>query len=217
VAKLAGVQDTWASENLQVIRSLMERAAVYRRTLAPVSLAVGILGSAAGGIGWALDVDSARGFGLFWMAVGILGLGVALIIIRRQAIRAAEPFWSPPARRVAQAMFPALFAGVLAGLLIVLPDWRDPLHAWWLPGTWMLLFGCATHAAGFFMPRGMKLFAWLFALLGAVFLLFVNSRSHAAGMPSLRNAHLVMGAVFGGLHLTYGLYLAITEKRTLRV
>ncbi len=208
------MQDAWAAENLQVIRSLMERAALYRRTLAPVSLAVGILGVAAGALGWFLNIQTGRAFGLFWMAVAVLGLAIALIIMRRQAIRASEPFWSPPARRVAQAMLPALFAGVLADLLIVLPAWREPLQAWWLPGVWMLLFGCATHAAGFFMPRGIKLFAWIFALMGAGLLLGVDFRSHAGDMPSLKTAHLVMGGVFGGLHLAYGLYLAITEKHS---
>ena len=111
-------------------------------------------------------------------------------------------------------MLPAFFAGVLAGLVIIVPEWRDPLHDWWLPGIWMLLFGCATHAAGFFMPRGMKLFAWVFAALGAVMLWYVNARSHAAGMPPLRFAHVIMGAAFGGLHLAYGLYLAATEKHS---
>jgi hypothetical protein len=208
------VHDAWAAQNLQVIRSLMERAALYRRTLAPVCLSVGALGLIAGGLGWLLHIESARQFGLFWIVVGIVALAVALLIIRRQAIRAAEPFWSPPARRVAQAMLPPLFAGMLATALVVLPNWRDPLDAWWLPGAWMLLFGCATHAAGFFMPRGMKLFAWIFAIAGALMLLYVNTRMHAAGMPPLRAAHLVMGGAFGGLHLAYGLYLAATENRS---
>lgn len=207
------MHDAWAAENLQVIRSLMERSALYRRALAPVSLAVGLLGAAAGAIGWYADLDGARSFGGYWMAVALASLTVAVVIMRRQAIRDNEPFWSPPARRVAQAMLPSLFAGLLAGVLVVLPAWRDPLQVWWLPGVWMLLFGCAVHAAAFFMPRGMKLLAWIFALVGAVLLFYVNARTHAAGLPSLRLAHLVMGGVFGGLHLAFGLYLLTTEKR----
>lgn len=191
----------------------MERAALYRRALAPVSIAVGALGVCAAALGWALDLDTARGFALLWMGVAMASLALSLVIMRRQALRDAEPFWSPPTRRVAQAMLPALFSGLLAGLVIVLPDWRDPLHAWWLPGIWMLLFGCAIHAAGFFMNRGIKLLGWVFAALGALLILYVNQRSHAAGLPSLRLAHLAMGALFGGLHLAYGLYLAISEKR----
>jgi hypothetical protein len=62
----------------------------------------------------------------------------------------------------------------------------------------------------------MKLFAWLFALTGAALLLYVNSRSYAAGMPPLRLAHLLMAAVFGGFHLAYGMYLAATEKHSRR-
>ena len=45
------MQTDWASENLQVIRTLMERSAVYRRALAPVMGLVGATGIAAGVLG----------------------------------------------------------------------------------------------------------------------------------------------------------------------
>ncbi len=208
------MHDPWAAQNLQVIRTLMERSALYRRALAPVCFAAGILGILAGLAGWLADLDSARGFGTLWMLVAIGILAISLFIIRRQAVHAAEPFWSPPSRRVAQAMAPPLLVGFFAGCLIVVPAWRDPLHAWWLPGIWLVLYGCATHAAGFFMRRGMKLFGWILGLSGAALLVYVNSRSHAAGLPSLRLAHLLMGALFGGAHIAFGLYLAATESKS---
>lgn len=207
------MHDAGPAENLRVIRNLMERAALYRRALAPVSFAAGTLGIAAGAAGWIADLDTARSFASLWMTVALLGLGTALGIMRHQAVRDGEPFWSPPARRVAQSMLPSLLAGALAGLVVALPAWRDPLHAWWLPGIWMLLFGNAAVAAATFLPSGFRRFGWLFVLLGATAVFYVNSRSHAAGMPSLRLAHLVMGATFGGLHLLYGVYLALTEPR----
>lgn len=212
--KVRPVHDPWAAENLQVIRTLMERSALYRRALAPVSFAAGVLGIAAGTAGWLADLDSARGFGMLWMLVAIGILVTSVLIMRRQALHAQEPFWSPPSRRVAQTMAPPLLAGLLAGCLVVLPPWRDPLHAWWLPGIWLVLYGCATHAAGFFMRRGMKLFGGMLGLLGAALLVYVNSSSHAAGLPSLRFAHLVMGVLFGGSHIAYGVYLAATESRS---
>ncbi|MGE3313140.1 MAG: hypothetical protein AB7O66_24510 [Limisphaerales bacterium] len=208
------MQDPWAAENLQVIRTLMERSALYRRALAPVSFTAGALGILAGVVGWLADLDSARGFGTLWMLVAIGILAISLFIIRRQALRADEPFWSPPSRRVAQAMAPPLLVGLFAGCLVVGPAWRDPLDAWWLPGTWLVLYGCAAHAAGFFMRRGMKLFGWILGLLGAGLLLYVSSKSHAAGLPSLRLAHLLMGALFGGAHIAFGLYLAASESRS---
>lgn len=208
-----GVHDSWAASNLETIRRLMERSALYRRALAPVCHLAAFLGFASAALGWFARWDTPRAFAGWWLATAVVVLGLALVIMRRQALRDGETFWSPPTRRVAQAMSPALFAGLVAGLLVAVPAWREPLHAWWLPGIWMVLFGCAAHAAGFFMPRGMKVFGWMFALVGAVFLVYLNARSHAAGMPSLRLAHLVMGAVFGGLHLVYGIYLSLTERR----
>ena len=38
------MQTDWAGENLQVIRTLMERASLYRRALAPIMLTLGALG-----------------------------------------------------------------------------------------------------------------------------------------------------------------------------
>ena len=38
----------------------------------------------------------------------------------------------------------------------------------WLPLSWVVLYGCAFHAAGFFMPRGMKIFGWAFIVGGCV-------------------------------------------------
>ncbi|MBN8246198.1 MAG: hypothetical protein J0L84_02000 [Verrucomicrobia bacterium] len=208
------MDDPRAAENLQVIRTLMERAALYRRALAPVSLAAGVLGVLAAVLGWSAGLDSARGFAGFWLAVAAVTLAVCLLIMRRQALQADEPFWSPPARRVAQATLPALSAGLLAGGIVLLGNARDPLAVWWLPGAWMVLYGCASHAAGFFMDRGIKLFGALFIGLGALLLLCVATRPDAAGLPPLRMAHVVMGAAFGGLHLAYGAYLRGTERGT---
>jgi len=202
-----------ATEHLQVIRTLMERAAVYRRALAPTSLAVGGIGSVAASVGWLAELESRRAFGLYWMTVCVVALAGAFLVVRRQSLKDSEPFWSPPTRRVAQALLPALFAGFVADLVIVLPAWREPSQAWWLPPIWMALYGCAIHAAGFFMPRGMKLFGWVFIACGCVITVFLNGSAGSAGMPPLRNAHLLMGLSFGGLHLAYGAYLFLTETR----
>lgn len=208
------MDDPRAAENLQVIRTLMERAALYRRALAPVSLAAGVLGSLAAALGWVAGLDSVRGFTGYWLAVAAGTLGVCLVIMRRQALQADEPFWSPPARRVAQATLPALSAGLLAGILVLLGAAPGPRAAWWLPGVWMVLYGCASHASGFFLDRGIQRFGTLFVILGALWLLGFASRPGDAGLPALRWAHVVMGAAFGGLHLAYGAYLRGTERGT---
>ncbi|HWH67966.1 MAG TPA: hypothetical protein VNT26_01165, partial [Candidatus Sulfotelmatobacter sp.] len=55
-----------------------------------------------------------------------------------------------------------------------------------------------------------KLLGWLFILCGCA---LMATRCHAATTLSLADGHRVMGGVFGGLHLAYGIYLYFTEQR----
>jgi len=204
------MESNWAAEHLQVIRTLMERSAVYRRALAPIMSYNGVLGVAGGLLGVVFNIQSTRGFIIYWATVAILALVGSFLLVRRQALKEAEPFWSPPTRRVAQALVPALFVGSVAGFLgLVCPSW-DFLPAWALPAFWIVLYGCALTAAGFFMHRGIKLLGWLFILCGCA---LMAARCHASSSLSLADGHRVMGGVFGGLHLAYGIYLYFTEQR----
>ena len=112
------MQTDWASENLQVIRTLMERSAVYRRALAPVMGLVGLTGIAAGVLGAALDFNTSRHFAVYWAVVALVCLTESFLLIRRQAVKELEPFWSPPTRRVAQAVAPAFFMGLVVALVL---------------------------------------------------------------------------------------------------
>ena len=198
-----------ATENLQVIRTLMERSAVYRRALAPITLLTGAIGLLAAGAGWYFQVDSPRSFSGLWLGTAVVTVAGAFLLARRQAIKDQELFWSPPTRRVAQALLPPLLCGLFAGVVLMVPDVNWVVN-FTLAVVWMLFYGCALNAAGFFMTRGIKWFGWIFILSAmglAIFMLLTNS--------SLRpdSGNLVMGFFFGALHLTYGLYLYLTEKR----
>ena len=52
------MQSNWAEENLQVIRTLMERAGLYRRAMAPVMTFTGVVGLTAGAAGRLASVES---------------------------------------------------------------------------------------------------------------------------------------------------------------
>jgi len=203
------MESNWAAEHLQVIRTLMERSAVYRRALAPITTLAGCVGILAGLAGWFLRIESPQGFAGYWMCVGLVAAVGAFLLVRRQALKEAEPFWSLPTRRVALALLPSYLIGLVAALLVLLcPGW-DFIQPWGLPALWMLLYGCALHAAGFFMARGIRLFGWLFVVCGCGLLL---ARCFDSGPWALLQGHKVMGAGFGGLHLAYGIYLYFTEK-----
>lgn len=195
-----------ASENLQVIRTLMERSALYRQTLAPIMLFVGALGVGAGVLGSVLRLNAPPDFGRLWLGTAVVAVGGAFLISRRQALKAREPFWSPPTRRVALALLPPLTAGFCLSAIITLPATAG-LIGFSAPVLWLLFYGCALHAAGFFISGGVRLFGWLFIAAGCFF-----------GIPFkdgvvILNVHLVMGFFFGALHLAYGVYLYFTEKR----
>jgi hypothetical protein len=208
--KVTAMESNWAAEHLQVIRTLMERSAIYRRALAPVMILNGLLGVAGGVAGLFLKIDTPRPFIGYWAGVGVAALSGSFLLVRRQALKESEPFWSPPTRRIAQALLPALFVGSVAGLLaLTCPSW-DFLQPCALPAFWIVLYGCALTAAGFFMHRGIKLLGWLFILAGCA--LIACSCQGGRGL-SLARGHGVMGGVFGGLHLAYGIYLYFTEQR----
>jgi hypothetical protein len=197
----------FAAERLQVIRTLMERSAIYRRALAPIMIFIGTLGSLASVAGAMLGIGHAFPFTLYWGVVSIVALLGAYMLARRQALKDREPFWSPPTRRVTQALLPSLFAGAVIGAIFTFALGREASFSWALPVTWILLYGCAIHAAGFFMPRGFKLLGWLFIMGGASL-----SLSSLAVQPRIAypQSHLIMGVFFGGLHLAYGIYVKLT-------
>jgi hypothetical protein len=207
--KVIAMQSDWASENLQIIRTLMERAAVYRRALAPLMTLIGVSGVVAAVIGSCLNLTNIRALVGYWMAIGLIGLAESFLLIRRQALAAAEPFWSSPTRRVVQALLPPFVTGLAAGLIFLALGPANPISISLLVPLWMVLYGCALHSAGFFMPRGFKLFGWGFVVCGCVVGCAVLCLPNEL---SWFETNWQMGLFFGGAHLAYGVYLYFTER-----
>jgi hypothetical protein len=215
------MEPNWAAEHLQVIRTLMERSALYRRALAPVMICVGGIGMVAAVVGWYEALFRPAWFVGYWFFVGVAALTGAFLLVRRQAFQQAEPFWSPPTRRVAQAMLPPLTGGFALGMLVVFADTlpgRDAANGLppnrlvlvGLPLAWVVLYGCAIHAAGFFMARGMRLFGWGLIVGGCATFLVAGLQPDRALVAT---GHGIMGLYFGLLHVAYGIYLYFTERR----
>ena len=203
------VNANWAEENLKTIRCLMEQASLYRRAMAPLALLVGALGFFAAGIAQLIGWVGAEYFAGYWLGVAVVSALCALLLIRRQALKTEEAFWSPPTKRVAQAMLPMLTAGLGLGVLEVLnqPESKDSIR---LAAFWMILYGGALHAAGFFMRRGIKLLGWIYVFFG--FLILYLTKFEIIPALSEQSAHWLMGVGFGGLNLAFGLYVKLTPE-----
>jgi hypothetical protein len=203
------MKTNWAEENLQTIRTLMERSAVYRRALAPIMIFSGVLGVAAAIGGFYFHLNSTRAFGALWICTAVIAIAGAFLIARRQSLKDKEIFWSPPTRRVAQALFPPLLAGMTIGVSPALFPYADKDLNFCSVVVWMMFYGLALHAAGFFVLRGIKFLGWIF-IWGSCILFYV----FVFGVLRFNlNSHLLMGFFFGVLHLAYGAYLFLTEKK----
>ena len=206
--KVYGMKANWAEENLQTIRTLMERSALYRRALAPIMLFAGALGLIAAAAGLFFHIEAPRAFAGLWFGTAITAVAVAFLLTRRQALKDQEPFWSPPTRRVGLALLPPLFCGFFIGVMLASIDanWSMDFP---MALFWVLFYGCALHSAGFFMMRGIKWFGLAF-IFSAVTLMILMYAANWSLQP--HSGNLLMGCLFGAGHVVYGAYLYLTEK-----
>jgi hypothetical protein len=204
------MENNWAAEHLQTIRTLMERSALYRRALAPIMTFNGVVGILGGLAGWQLRIGWPRNFILLWAGIAVAALAGSFFLVRRQALKDSEPFWSPPTRRVAHALVPPFAVAAFVSLILACrfdnPGEEISVVAITI---WLWFYGCALCAAGFFMPRGIKLLGALFIAAGCALAGWLLTQP---GVDRV-SPHLMMAASFGGFHLAYGIYLYFTEQR----
>ncbi len=212
--KVIRMNSNWAEENIQVIRTLMERAALYRRAMAPMMFLAGGF-ALAGAVGAEVGgLENLRTFILFW---GVIALAVLIgsgLIVRKQAVKKDEPFWTVPARRVFRSFLPVILVGGVIGAAKVFDGLESPQelsgigHSF--AASWALLYGLGLHSAGAFVAKGIKRLGWCFIICGV--LMSVDATA-LGGLLLKMSPNILMGIVFGGLHLVAGIYLHFTEQK----
>jgi hypothetical protein len=189
-----------AEQNLEIIRTLMERGTRYEHLSARAGLQVGAI-AVAGALSFVkLDPVTPLAFGGVWGAVFALAL---LVMVREQLaeVRAAGvDLWTRPAREIVRALLPAL---AMAAVLSV-QAFAAGRHLE-LPGIWMLCYGVGALATSTFAPPAM--FSMGVAFLGFGALTLWLGPAWATPM---------MGVVFGGGHLALGIGLLSARRRPLR-
>lgn len=205
------MSSNWAEENLQVIRTLMERSAGYRRKMAPMMLMAAVLGTAGGFGADLLRIQDLRTFVGYWSCIAGVIILVSGYIVRGQALRSKEQFWTAPTLRIFTAFLPVFVVGGAAGLVLV-SEWSGSLRGagHLLVICWCFLYGLGLHSAGFFVAKGIRRLGWLFVGTG-LFLVFLCVKQ--PDMLFRIDPNMLMGGIFGGLHLLSGIYLFYTEQR----
>ncbi len=180
-------------------RALGTLAYIRRSIDASASMAVpGMAGVVMGVIGLlAASMASAPPWSRYWLRIWICAGGIAFIVggalMAREAAQSGHARYLGPVRKFMLCLCPALFAGAV--LTVVL--WRAHMVGL-LPGTWLLLYGCAVLSASTVtIASTMR----LLCIMGA---LFVALGSFAFILPS--GSHTPMlGLGFGALHVVFGL------------
>jgi len=177
--------DSNAAATLRYIRASMDAAA---RVAVP-----GSAGIAMGSVGLlAMVASSAPGLREYWLGVWLaaafLGGGVGFALMTQPASLRGLSLSGTPLRKFALGLFPAL----LAGAVMTAVHWSNGnLHA--IPGTWLLLYGCALVSASVAATRMIAAMGASFVALSLVALLAPDSLQM-----------LLLGSGFGGLHMLFG-------------
>jgi hypothetical protein len=132
-----------------------------------------------------------------WAAIWMLGGATAFVgggaLMAREAAQSGHARYLGPVRKFLLCLCPALFAGAVLTAVL----WQAGLVNL-LPGTWLLLYGCAVLSASTVTiastRRLIGIMGALFVVLGC--LAFVSpARTHTA----------LLGVGFGVLHIVFGL------------
>jgi len=184
--------DSHAAATLRYIRASMDAAG----TLAvpgSAGIAMGTVGLVAGILA---STPQLRSHWLaVWLSAAAIASGAGAILMARQSSRRGFTLLGAPARKFVLCLAPGLFAGaVLTGV----EYHAGTLHA--IPGTWLLMYGCALISTSAPTARIVGVLGSLFVLLSL--LAFVLPESLQT---------LVLATGFGGLHVTFGLLMG-SEK-----
>jgi MFS family permease len=200
-----------AEEHLRVIRTLMERATVYRAISAPTALIGGCVALLlAVSIQWrehhwaqhapeVMRHISTREFAALWLAALVLVLLINIWFVRREAQRDGRPLISPAMKLALRAILPclALSAAVTIWFFYDGYEFDNELL---LVRTWIGFYGLALVATQHFAPRSLVYLGWAF-LLTAVVMTIASRQLEYYATPLVPN--VAMGATFGVYHLIY--------------
>ena len=202
-----------ASSQLRVIRTLMERATIYRSLSAPTALVGGLL--SLGGFATAYYAKHHRhhpltptDFLIVWLVILALTCFANTIFLARGAAHRGDSFFSPGMKCALTSLAPAFIsAGVLTCLL------HRPID---LALLWITLYGIGLLATQYFAPRSLVVLGLTFFIAGCSLLVtwkhFFMPNPHVE--PSALVVSGIMAATFGGFHLAYAAAVwALGEER----
>ncbi len=198
-----------AAEQLRVIRSMMERATIFRALSGETAMIGGAVALAAA---WASEGRHGWGWAGWWLGGLALVLAFNVFQIIRMRTVHHRPFWSSGLRLALRGALPSLIAGGFLGLLFI----RGGMENADQPAAcmWIVHYGLALLAIREFAPKSMVWLGWAFVIFGVGSIASVTGVVQVPSAWSLHvNGSRLMAIAFGGFHLVYGGLIATTGER----
>jgi hypothetical protein len=195
-----------AVEQLRVIRTMMERATIFRALSGETAL---VGGAIALGVAWLSERRTPWEWAWIWMA----GLGLALCYhgyqLYRMKVLHQPPLWSSGLKMALRGGLPALVVGGFLGLVYIRAGNKEAAACMWIAH-----YGLALLAIREFAPKSMVWLGWAFVVFGLVCLATVANIVELHREWAVRvNASRLMAIAFGGFHLIYGGLIVTTGRR----
>jgi len=193
-----------ALEQLETIRSLLERATAYRVICAPSAIMGGTAALMLGLVqAWLYQGQGSSPFQpvdfvCSWLVVLALAGGSNILMLLRDSKRRGEVAPSPRMRMALNAVLPPFVVTGVLGLAIFHLT-GDPFGC---VTTWVIGYGASLHAASGFAPRTLQR-AGRICLISGILLACAWGLSGVGEIPYSFSG-LAMAVVFGAVHLEYG-------------
>jgi hypothetical protein len=134
-----------------------------------------------------------------WLAIWLAAAAVAFVLggtlVARQITSRGRTRYLGPARKFLLCLCPSLVAGAVLTAVFATSGMTG-----FIPGTWLLLYGCAVLSASTVTAAGI---ARLICIMGT---LFIALGSMAFALPATAHTAL-LGLGFGVLHILFGILI----------
>jgi len=186
-----------ALDNLQYIRSTMERAGSFTAVPGWGMVVLGVTALAASAYAGSLPVSPVYGVSQsrwlwVWMFEAVLGAGLGVAALLYKAMRAGDAIIRGPARRFGLGVMPPFVVGALLTYVL----WQAQLLSL-LPAIWLLCYGAGVMTGGAFSMRVVPVMGICFMILGT-----------AALFAPVGWLAWLLAIGFGGLHIAFGMIIA---------
>lgn len=195
-----------AEEDLRIIRSLMERATVYRAIAAPAAFVAGLVSIVAAAAIYLKDQTQAgvnrpvqgRAFAAIWLTVLVIAVASNAFFIWREAKKDGRPFISSGMKLSLRAIAPNLLIPAAVTLWFLVSGHKGATELE-LVLVWIAFYGLALLSTALFAPSSLVCLGWAFLLTGIA----LPALKNVVGDLPANLPNVAMGVTFGLYHLIY--------------